>query len=147
MAAMNIYLKIKALAKRQPLIERVPFSIDDNVTLSTSNSLVEYIVRRNVDDYNNKAVDAPLFPYLTDDMLANNVKTGKTGFNDRRNAKAQDADEAVQNALTCFNDGLFRLFINDTETGYGENITLTDGDEITFIRLTMLAGQCFANEQ
>ena len=138
---MNIYLKIKALAKRQPLIERVPFYIDDNVTLSTSNRLVEYIVRRNVNDYNNKTVDAPLFPYLTGDMLANSVKTGKTGFNDRRNDKAQDADEAVQNALTCFNDSIFRLFVNDVEAGYGEHISLTDSDEITFIRLTMLAGQ------
>ena len=141
MATMNIYLKIKALAKRQPLIDRVPFYIDDNVTLSTSNMLVEYIVRRNVDDYNNKAVDAPLFQYLTGDMLANSVKTGKTGFNDRRNDKAQDVDEAIQNALTCFNDGLFRLFINDTETGYGEHLSLTDSDEITFIRLTMMAGR------
>ena len=138
---MNIYLKIKALAKRQPLIERVPFYIDDKVTLSTSNRLVEYIVRRNVDEYNNKPVDAPLFPYLTDNMLANSVKTGKTGFNDRRNDKVQDVDKAVQNALTCFNDGLFRLFINDIETSYGEHISLTDGDEITFIRLTMLAGK------
>ena len=138
---MNVYLKIKALAKRTPLIERVPFYIDVNVTLSTSNKLVEYIVRRNVDDYNNKAVDAPLFPYLTGDQLANSVKTGKTGFNDRKNDKAQDVDEAVQNALSCFNDGLFRLFINDVEAGYSENIRLADGDEITFIRLTMLAGR------
>jgi len=138
---MNVYLKIKALAKRTPLIERVPFYIDENLTLSTSNKLVEYIVRRNVDDYNSKAVDAPLFPYLTGDQLANSVKTGKTGFNDRKNDHSQDVDEAVHNALSCFNDGLFRLFINDVEAGYGENIRLADGDEITFIRLTMLAGR------
>jgi len=42
---MTIYLKIKALSKRKPLIERMTFNIDENP--STSNALIEYIVRRN----------------------------------------------------------------------------------------------------
>jgi len=135
---MTVFLKIKALSKRKPLIERVPFDIDEPV--STSNELVAFIVRRNVDAYNKKAVDAPLFPYLTDVLLNGNV-SGKIGFNDRKNENPQDPDRAVENALTCFGDGIFRLFINDTEAGFDEPIQLTDGDEITFIRLAMLAGR------
>ena len=136
---MTVFLKIKALSKRKPLIERVPFDIDGPV--HTSNELVALIVRRNVDAYNKKAVDAPLFPYLTDDALLNGNVSGKTGFNDRKNKNPQDIDKAVENALTCFGDGIFRLFINSTEAGFDEPIQLTDGDEITFIRLTMLAGR------
>jgi len=136
---MTVYLKIKALSKRKPLIERVPFNIDGSVR--TSNELVAFIVRRNVDAYNKKAVDAPLFPYLTDDALLNGNVSGKIGFNDRKNENPQDPDKAVENALTCFGDGIFRLFINDAETGFDESIQLTDGDEITFLRLTMLAGR------
>ena len=136
---MTVYLKVKALAKRRPLIDRTPFVIDKKV--STSNALIEYIVRRNVDDYNKKAIDAPIFPYLSTEKLENDATTGKIGFNDRKNEKVQDADKAVENALTSFSDGIFRLYINDTEVGFGGPVELKEGDEITFIRLTMLAGR------
>ena len=136
---MTVYLKIKAMAKRKPLIERVPFNIDGPV--STSNELVASVVRQNVDAYNKKAVDAPLFPYLTDDSLADGAASGKVGFKDRKNENTQDADKAVENALVCFDDGIFKLFINDAEKGFNEPLQLKDGDEVTFIRLTMLAGR------
>jgi len=136
---MTLYFKIKALSRRKPLIESTPFLIDE--TVSTSNALIEYIVRRNVDDYNKKAVDTPLFEYLSVDKLENGAKTGKIGFNDRKNENPQDADKAVENALTSFNDGIFKLFVNDTEIGYDEPVNLKEGDELTFIRLTMLAGR------
>ena len=136
---MTVYLKIKALSKRKPLIERVAFTIDKPV--ATSKELVEYIVRRNVDDYNKKAIDAPLFQYLTSDELEDGAKAGKIGFKDRRNENMQDAGKAVENALSCFDDGIFKLFINDEEAGFTGNISLKDNDEITFIRLTMLAGR------
>jgi len=136
---MIVFLKIKALSKRKPLIERVSFNIDK--PLATSKELVEFIVRRNVDDYNKKAIDSPLFQYLTSDELEDGAKTGKIGFNDRKNENKQDAGKAVQNALTCFEDGIFKLFINDEEAGFEDNISLKENDEITFIRLTMLAGR------
>ena len=136
---MTVFLKIKALSKRKPLIERAAFVIDKPV--ATSNELVEYIVRRNVDDYNKKAVDAPLFQYLTSDELEDKAASGKIGFNDRKNEKAQDAGKAVENALSCFDDGIFKLFINDDEAGFNAGINLKENDEITFIRLTMLAGR------
>jgi len=136
---MNVYIKIKALAKRKPVIERVAFPIGKPVT--TSNELVEYIVRRNVSDYNKKAVDAPLFQYLTSDEMENEAKTGKIGFKDRKNENMPDAEKAVKNALTCYEDGIFKLFINDTEAGFGEGLNLAENDEITFIRLAMLAGR------
>ena len=140
---MTIYLKIKSLSKRRPHIDRVSFVIEDNACITTSNALIEYIVRCNVDEYNKKTVDAPLFTYLTNDMLANGAKTGKIGFNDRRYENQQNMEEAIENALTCFNDGIFKLFINDLEIGFGEPVSLKEGDEITFIRLTMLTGRMF----
>jgi len=78
---------------------------------------------------------------LTDEALADGVKAGKTGFNDRKNENVQDPERAVENALSCFEDGIFRLFINDAEVGFSQSVLLEDGDEITFVRLTMLAGR------
>ena len=136
---MNVFMKIKALSKRKPLIDSVAFDIDKPV--ATAKELVEYIVRRNVDEYNRKAVDAPLFQYLTSDELESGAQTGKIGFGDRKSENMQEANKAVENALCCFDDGIFKLFINDDEVGFGDEISLKEGDEITFIRLTMLAGR------
>ena len=136
---MNVYLKVKALSKRKPFIDRIPFEILEEIT--TAKMLVEYIVRRNAQEYNNKPIDASILPYLTDDGLEAGAKIGKIGFGDRKNENVQDADKAVSNALMCFEDGIFRLFINDEEAGIDDAITIKDGDEVTFIRLTMLAGR------
>ena len=136
---MNVYIKIKALAKRKPIIANMPFVIEAD--MATSNDLVEHIVRQMVKSYNDLGVDAPLFPYLTNDDISNGAKVGKIGFNERKNEKNQDENEAVENALTCFEDGIFRLFVNDGEVEINQPITLREGDEITFIRLTMLAGR------
>ena len=136
---MTIYAKVKAVAKRRPLISRMPIEIDASAIV-TSNDLISRIVRNNVQNYNNKAIDAPLFPYLTEDAIADKAKSGKIGFGDRKNENVQDEDEAVENALSCFADGIFRMFINDVEVGVNQPISLEEGAEITFIRLTMLTG-------
>jgi len=117
----------------------MPIEIDASAIV-TSNDLISRIVRNNVQNYNNKAIDAPLFPYLTEDAIADKAKSGKIGFGDRKNENVQDEDEAVENALSCFDDGIFRMFINDVEVGVNQPISLEEGAEITFIRLTMLTG-------
>ena len=136
---MTIYLKVKALSKRKPIIAGIPFEISENIT--TANALIEYIVRQNVEEYNNRPVDADILPYLTDEDLESGSHIGKIGFSDRKSENKQDADHAVKNALTCFEDGIFRLFIGDEEIGINDNISIKNGDEVTFIRLTMLAGR------
>jgi len=136
---MTIYIQIKALSKRKPLIERAPFTIDK--LIDNSNKLIEYIVCRNVEEYNKQAIEEPLFQYLMNDEIDSAAKTGKIGFDDRKNENQQNVAEAVDNALTCFQDGIFRLFVNDSEIGFDEPIDIKEGDVISFIRLTMLAGR------
>ena len=53
-----------------------------------------------------------------------------------------DLDSAIETALLAYKDGLVRLFIGDKEAGeLCGRIELKDKDEVTFIRLTMLAGR------
>jgi hypothetical protein len=136
---MTIYLKAKAISKRKPLIDRIAFEID--VPIATAGELIAYIVKRNVDEYNNKNVDVSLFQYLTKEEVELGDKAGKIGWGDRRNEYAQDVAQALENASGCFRDGIFKLFINDEEVCFDDKISLKDNDEITFIRLTMLAGR------
>ena len=42
----------------------------------------------------------------------------------------------------AFNDGLFRIFLNNNElSSLEEKINLQENDKLTFIRLTMLSGR------
>lgn len=48
----------------------------------------------------------------------------------------------MQTALQAFDDGLFRAFVGETELESREQeIKIGENSEITFIRLTMLAGR------
>lgn len=136
---MKVFIKVKAVAKKKPLIDTVPMDIDDGIALS--NELIACIVRKNVKEFNRKAVDKPIFRYLASDDIADQSQTGKVGFNDKKNEAVQDEEQAVENAITCFSDGIFRLFVGDDEIEYNQPVSLKEGDELTFIRLTMLAGR------
>ena len=136
---MTIYVKIKSFSKRKPIIDRIPIEITGEI--SSADSLIEHIVRQNVTAYNNQPTETRILPYLTGDEIVNGEIAGKIGFGERKNENNQDADKAVKNALQCFKDGIFRLYVNDIEYGICDKLTVSDGDEVTFIRLTMLAGR------
>ena len=50
--------------------------------------------------------------------------------------------EAITNALQSYEDGIFRIFMDDTETGdLSSPIQLKEESTLTFIRLAMLSGR------
>ena len=136
---MTVYIKVKSLSKHKPVIDGIPFKITGEVT--SVNSLIELIVLQNVREYNNQLTETRILPYLIGDEVSNGELIGKISFNERKNENNQDADEAVKNALQCFNDGIFRMFVNDVEYTAGDELTIRDGDGVVFVRLTMLAGR------
>ncbi|GHU10307.1 hypothetical protein FACS1894151_09560 [Spirochaetia bacterium] len=136
---MQIYIRVKAAGKRRDVLEKIPFFIPDGI--NRAEALVTHIITENVRAYNRKAVDAPLFKYLTEKELEAGENIGKIGFGDRKNEKQQDEEEAVKNAIECFKDGIYRILINETEAEAGREISINENDTITFIRLVMLAGR------
>ncbi|MDR2704908.1 MAG: hypothetical protein LBC02_03930, partial [Planctomycetaceae bacterium] len=69
------------------------------------------------------------------------AESGKVGFDAKYNDKKQDIDKAVAAVLLAFEDGLFRVFCDDNElTNLDNIISFANGNTLTFIRLTMLAG-------
>ena len=55
---------------------------------------------------------------------------------------AADTEKAVRNALQSFEDGIFRIFADGKELeSLQEPVSLQEGSELTFVRLTMLAGR------
>lgn len=138
---MNIFIRVKAAGRRRDVLEKQPAEIPD--TIDSAEKLIERLVRKNVRAYNEKKADAPLFRYLSGEELENGALTGKIGFGDRKNERDQDEEAAVRNALQCFNDGIYRVLINDTEALPGGLFVLREEDTVTFMRLVMLAGSRF----
>jgi len=148
---MKIDIRVKGIASRRPALITNEFEISDGI--ETAEDLIEDIVRRNVRAYNDKAVDAPIFRFLTADEIGEAAKTGKVGFSDRNDDRAQDENAAVDNALQSYRDGLFKLFLDgaDIESAAAglplraaapaTPAPLREGSEILFVRLSMLSGR------
>lgn len=136
---MKVFVRVKAIAKRRPVIDSIPIEIPDNI--KNSNDLITFIVRKNVKDYNEKPTTQHLLKYLTADEIEDQKITGKVGFGDQKSENQQNEEQAVKNALQCYEDGIFRMMIGADEVGYNQAIKLAENMELTFIRLTMLAGR------
>lgn len=79
---------------------------------------------------------------LTDEQIDDMGRIGKIAFGIVYGEKKPDVDEAVKTAIQGFEDGLFRVFRGmDELTELDREEKFNEGDEITFIRLTMLAGR------
>ena len=74
------------------------------------------------------------------------AEIGKIAFGDIWNDKEADEEKAIAVAWQAYADGIVRVFVNGQEAEYSETDTeldLKDKDEITFVRLAMLAGRMF----
>ncbi len=136
---MKLFVKVKALGKRRPVLEMQEIFVEEGI--KNSNDLISDIVRKNVKIFNEKKTDKPIFSFLTDEKISDAAFSGKVGFGDKKNENLQNENSAVENALQCYEDGIFKLLINDNEIEFNSEIVLNEEDILIFIRLTMLAGR------
>lgn len=138
---MKIYVTMKSVAKRKAFLEKVEFQLTKQP--ATVFELIAELVSMNVRAFNDRQEHAPLVPFLTNEEITQSSAAGKVGFAAAYNNE-QKADEkaAIQTAIQAFEDGLFKVFINDVEQGVDTPaIQLNDGDHLVLIKLTMLAGR------
>lgn len=137
---MEIFTQVKQLGKRGNGIARQPIYLEK--IPHTVEQLIEVIVRQQVEQHNNKPDEHALLHFLTQDEIDDQATMGKVGFGVDYNTKRAHPDKAVANALQSFEDGIFKLFVGETEClTLGQNLDLKEGDTLTFIRLTMLSGR------
>lgn len=107
----------------------------------TLRELIEQTARLMVDEFAEKKATGNLLPYLTEQEIGEEAGSGRIGFGAVYGEKSPDADQAVSAAILAFEDGLYRVFVRREEvTGLDVPLTLADGDEVVFMRFTMLAG-------
>ena len=137
---MRVYVQVIQLGKRKCNIEKIP--VDFPVPPVDVQGLIEAIVSWQVCEYNERLQQSEVLKYLTQEDVENKATSGKVGFAVNYNGKPAAEVEAVASALQSYEDGIFRIFIDDTEAGgLSSPVVLKEETTLTFIRLTMLSGR------
>lgn len=137
---MQIYVRIKSVGKRKDILAPTPYTISDSI--ENLRQLLTVIAETEVAKYNQKEADAQLIPYLTQEEVDAQADMGKVSFGQIYSAHKANREKAVENVIQCWEDGLVRVFMEDTElTELDAPLTIAEGAVFTFIRLTFLAGR------
>jgi hypothetical protein len=136
---MLLYVTVKNLGKRKPVLERRELILPE--TPGNLQELITAIVAVQVQELADKQGRGELMRYLTRDELRDRRTSGKIGFGSVYNDKLPELDQAVEAALLAFEDGLYKVFLREEACALlHEPLHLLEGDELVFIRFTMLAG-------
>lgn len=137
---MRVYIQVKQLGKRKCGIEKMP--VDFPVPPTHVQELIEAIVSWQINEYNEHLQQSEVLKYLTQEEVEDKAASGKVDFDVNYNGKSAAEAEAITNALQSYEDGIFRIFIDDTEAGgLSSPILLEEDSTLTFIRLAMLSGR------
>ena len=137
---MNVLVNLKSLGKRKKGLKKVPYTIPDGIT--TLRGLIEAIVRQETAAYNARGTDNMLIDFLAEEAIEDQATVGKINFGRLHSENKADPQKAMTVAIQGLEDGLFRVLVNDTEyTELDAPLSINDGDVLTFIRLTFLAGR------
>ncbi|MEY8685062.1 hypothetical protein AB9N12_02605 [Bacteroides sp. AN502(2024)] len=137
---MRVYIQVKQLGRRKCSIEKIP--VDFPVPPANVQEMIEAIVSWQVREYNERLQQSEVLKYLTQEEVENKAASGKVGFTVNYNGKPAAEVEAITNALQSYEDGIFRIFMDDTEVGaLSSPIQLKEESTLTFVRLTMLSGR------
>lgn len=136
---MQVFVNIKSIGKRKPILAQEPYELASEI--KTLKDLITTVVTKEVERYNGRGVEEMLIPFLTAAEIKDQSTVGKVGFGRLYSDKKADLEQAITVALEAFEDGLFKVVINETEIeGLDTRINLQESDILTFIRLTFLAG-------
>ncbi len=106
----------------------------------TAGQLIEAAVAAEVAAYEARAEEAGLVRVLTEKWLLDDLDRGAVRVGDVAPAGPVDLGAAVEAALLAFDDGIFKVFVDDSELAGPASIDLTDGANVLFLRLVPLAG-------
>ncbi len=137
----------KAIGSRRPLfadwsIPIPPHYDSDGDGGLTLRELIERIVLEQVALFRKRQHDRQFIRAITAEEISDAVERGKVEMGGSEiDEQHVDEEQAVQNALQAFEDGIYLVVIDDEEQKELEKqVFLTEDSQITFIRLTLLSG-------
>ena len=140
---MTVQVNIRQIGQRKQTVQPIPFEL--SWTPQTVRELITQTVTTCVREYEKRQERSGDIPApLTAQQITDMSDIGKIAFGINYGDKKPDLQKAVENALQAFEDGIYRVFINDKElSAPDEKIEICEGDTLTFIRLTLLAGRMY----
>ena len=137
---MKLFIQVKQLGKRKCSVEKLP--VDFPTPPVTVQELIEAIVCWQVSEYNERLQQSEVLKYLTSEEIDSQSSAGKIGFGTNYNGTPAVEAKAIVNALQSYEDGIFRIFVDEVELGIlSAPLLLKEESTLTFIRLTMLSGR------
>jgi len=140
---MKIYITVKQIGKKKAYLSDICYEIPESISIITLADLIRLIVVERVEEFNAKIPNGEdIAALLTQEEIDAQAQTGKIGFGQRFDSKDANLPKAVESALSAFSDGLYRVFADEREATFlDELLNLRDGSKIAFIRLTFLSGR------
>ena len=132
--SMNIYFIRKRSGSRKEL-GRHSFTFDE--APGTLRQLLTAFTLHGLREAQAVAADLP----LTEEEIAAQAVEGRAKFAERYGQNNDTPDRALQVMLRAFADGLVRIFVDAGEvTDLDAPLSLKEGSEVVFLRLTLLTG-------
>lgn len=137
---MKIKVNLKSIGKRKQSVKTVVYEIPGHP--DTIRELICAVTAAGVEEYNRRMESSELLHYLTNEEITDMAQAGKVSFGVNYGEKKADLTKAQENAIQCFEDGIYQIFFNDEPLEVLEGkIHITEESIFTFVRLTMLAGR------
>lgn len=135
---MKIIINVKGLSRKKVIHQE---EVELKNKISTTKDLITELVKINVEKFNKKIDEKDILSIMTNENIAKTARIGKIGDEVHGDKKA-NLEKALDTAYLAFEDGLYCIFINDEQSEkLDDSLNLKDGDILTLIRLTMLAGR------
>jgi hypothetical protein len=119
-----------------------PFEIEHDAPRMTVRDLLAAVVREQLESFRRRKQEATLLRILTSREIDHGRQTGKilSGAQEE-DERVPDTQQAIDAALTAFEDGFYYVFVNDAQVEQLDH-TFHTGEvtDVLFIRLTPLAG-------
>lgn len=137
---MKININLKSISRRRAAVKPVSYEIKG--CPATLRELILAVVETGVEEYNRRREASELLSCLTREEIDGKAQAGKIGFGVNYGEKKAELSAARENAIQCFEDGIYRIF-QDGEPleALDAPISITEESVFTFVRLTMLAGR------
>ena len=137
---MRVYINVKTPGRRQNVLTKAPYQLPDET--KTLRELLTAVTRAEVLAYQKRLADEGLLHLLTSDQIHGMAAEGRVSFGRVYSDYTPDVAAAVQTTIQAFEDGLVRVLVNGKEcTKLDADAGLCADAEITFLRLTFLAGR------
>ena len=117
----------------------VEIEIQDLPEKATLLDFITAVVTQQVEVYNAKKHEQNVLPFLTSEQIEDGAVVGKIGFGAIYSEEKANLEKAIANAIVAFEDGLYKVFIDEEEMQNIDNeIFIYKESVVMFLRLTLI---------